>query len=80
MQRPSLFVTGAGLCVLGALVIGSAARWSARPLGELLDDIQVQMPLHSPGGLTRRQNADILAFMLQKSAAAPGQKDQHHGS
>src|SRR5262249_42711916 len=37
---------------------GFAARWSARPLAQLLDYMQVQMPLQSPGGLTRHQTAD----------------------
>jgi mono/diheme cytochrome c family protein len=54
---------------------GLVARWANRPLVELLDYIQVQMPLTSPNGLTRRQNADILAFMLESSGAAPGPKD-----
>lgn len=54
---------------------GFVARWSGRPLAELLDYMQVQMPLQSPGGLTRHQNADILAFMLQRSGATAGDKD-----
>jgi mono/diheme cytochrome c family protein len=54
---------------------GLTARWSSRPLGDLLDYMHVQMPLNSPGGLTRHQNADILAFMLQRTGAAPGPKD-----
>ena len=44
-----------------------AARWSSKTLGALLDYMQAQMPLQSPGGLTRHQNADILAFILQRS-------------
>src|SRR5262245_45095087 len=52
-----------------------AARWSARPLAQLLDYMQVQMPLQSPGGLTRHQNADILAFMLQRAGVAAGGTD-----
>src|SRR3954452_24124315 len=39
-------------------------RWGNRPLADLLDYIQLFMPLNSPDGLTRQQNADILAFIL----------------
>ena len=51
------------------------ARWSERSLRELLDYVQTQMPMNSPGGLTRHQNADILAFMLGRSGATPGSED-----
>ena len=54
---------------------GLVARWSDRPLDELLDYIQTQMPLNSPGGLTRHQDADILAFMLDRSGATAGSED-----
>ena len=54
---------------------GLAARWGGRPLGELLNYMQTQMPLNSPGGLTRQQNAGILAFLLQRSGAAAGSTD-----
>ena len=54
---------------------GLVVRWGERPLGELLDYIQLQMPLHSPDGLTRHQNADILAFMLQRSGGTAGAED-----
>jgi mono/diheme cytochrome c family protein len=50
-------------------------RWSNRPLSELLDYMQAQMPVNSPGGFTRHQNADILAYLLQKSGATEGTKD-----
>ena len=80
-----LYAQNCGACHSGDLMgserapalggAGFAARWSGRPLGELLDYIQVLMPLLSPGGLTRHQNADILAFMLQRSGATPGDTD-----
>ena len=50
-------------------------RWGTKPLAELLDYTQIQMPLTSPGGLTRHQNADILAFMLARNGAMAGTKD-----
>lgn len=54
---------------------GFKSRWGARPLAELLDYTQVQMPLNGPGGLNRHQSADILAFMLSRNGAAAGAKD-----
>ena len=54
---------------------GLVARWGERPLRELLDYMQLQMPLHSPGGLSRHQNADILAFMLERSGGTAGAED-----
>ena len=48
------------------------ARAAAR---QLLDYMQTQMPMNSPGGLTRHHNADILAFMLDRSGATPGSED-----
>ena len=54
---------------------GLVARWGERPLRELLDYVQLQMPLNSPGGLTRQQNADILAFMLQRTDVTAGAED-----
>ena len=80
-----LYVQNCGACHGGDLrgsdrapAVGGAgfpARWGGRPLNVLLDYIQVQMPLQSPGGLTRHQNADILAFILQRSGATPGDED-----
>ncbi len=57
-------------------VAGAAflARWSTRGVGQLLRYIQVQMPLHSPGGLRPQQNADVLAYLLEKSGVAAGAK------
>jgi mono/diheme cytochrome c family protein len=54
---------------------GFAARWKSRPLAELLDYTQTQMPLQGPGGLTRHQTADILAFVLMRNGATAGAKD-----
>jgi quinoprotein glucose dehydrogenase len=49
-----------------------SARWQARPLAELLDYVHLQMPLHSPGGLSRQQSADIVAYMLSQSKVPAG--------
>lgn len=61
----------------GPAVAGSgfSAKWSAKPVVELLGYIQGAMPLNGPGTVGRQQNADILAFMLKKSGATAGTKD-----
>jgi cytochrome c5 len=49
-----------------------AARWQGQTLADLFDYQQVFMPWNSPGGFSRTQNADILAFMLKKSGLPAG--------
>ena len=56
------------------------ARWQAKPIPELLDYVYLQMPLHGPGGLSRQQSADIVAFMLKKSGVAAGAADLNGGT
>lgn len=50
-------------------------RWQGRPLGELLETLHNTMPQNSPGGMSRQQSADVLAFVLSKSGAAAGNKE-----
>jgi len=38
--------------------------WNGLTVGDLYDRIRVSMPEDDPGRLTRRQDADILAFVL----------------
>jgi mono/diheme cytochrome c family protein len=81
----ALYKQSCGNCHGGALTGGVrapavggpafVARWSTRQLPELLDYMQAQMPVNSPGGFSRHQNADILAYMLEKSGATAGSKD-----
>src|SRR5262245_15714822 len=47
-------------------------KWSGRPVSTLLDVMQRQMPLNSPGGLDRQQSADILSFMLERAGFRAG--------
>ena len=51
------------------------ARWKHRSVRELLTLMQTTMPLTSPGGLSPQQNADILAFMLQRANVRAGQTE-----
>ena len=41
------------------------ANWSGLPLSELFERIRTSMPADNPGKLSRRQNADILAYILK---------------
>jgi mono/diheme cytochrome c family protein len=50
-------------------------RWTDKPLSALFDYMRTEMPLNSPGGLSPQQNADLLAFVLQKSGYAAGTAD-----
>ena len=51
------------------------SRWRYRSLGELFSLMQSSMPVNSPGGLTAQQNADTLAFILQRAGFPPGSKE-----
>ena len=48
------------------------ARWRNRSVGDLFTLIQTTMPLNSPGGLSAQQNADIVAFLLQRAGFPAG--------
>ena len=52
-----------------------AGRWNGRPMSDLFDYTQALMPQNSPGGLTRQQNADILAFVFRTGAAPAGKAE-----
>jgi cytochrome c len=62
-------------------VAGNAfvARWQGKPLMALLDYVHIQMPLHSPGGLSRQQSADIVAAMLKKGGIPAGPAELRGG-
>jgi mono/diheme cytochrome c family protein len=44
-------------------------------VGELFDRIRTTMPLNNPGGLSRDQYADILAFVLKTNGFPAGQTE-----
>ena len=50
-----------------------AAVYDGKKMGDLSERMRTTMPVDSPASLTRAQNADILAFMLQKAGAPAGQ-------
>lgn len=51
-----------------------AATWDGVPLSDLLERMRVSMPQDKPASLSRMQNADILAYMLQVSGFPAGEK------
>lgn len=58
---------------LGAAELRS--RWKYRTLGELFSLMQSTMPVFSPGGLSAQQNADILAYILQRNKFPAGTQE-----
>ena len=48
------------------------AKWTGRPLDALFAYMRVQMPMNSPGGLSAAQNADLIAYLLQKARYPSG--------
>jgi quinoprotein glucose dehydrogenase len=51
-----------------------SATWEGVTLGELFERTRATMPQNAPGSLSRTQNADILAFMLQAGKFPAGEK------
>ena len=51
---------------------GFTPNWENMSLHDLFERIRTTMPEDDPGSLTRRQTADILAFMLQKGKYPEG--------
>jgi mono/diheme cytochrome c family protein len=68
----SLAGTDAAPALTGAGFIG---KWNNKPLDELFEFMQTAMPVQSPGGLSRQQNADILAYMLRSGRFPSGQTE-----
>lgn len=56
------------------------ANWSGLTLGDLFDRIRVSMPADRPGKLTREQNADVLAFILNVNQFPAGTAELDHRS
>jgi mono/diheme cytochrome c family protein len=50
-------------------------NWNGQTADDLFEKVQTSMPADRPGTLSREQNADILAFLLQSNGFPAGQKD-----
>lgn len=49
-----------------------SANWNNATLGDLFEYQRFSMPQNDPGSLSPQENADILAYMLQKGHYPPG--------
>jgi mono/diheme cytochrome c family protein len=48
------------------------SNWDGVPVGELFERIRVSMPADNPGGMSRQQYADILAYVFFKGGFPAG--------
>ncbi len=56
-----------------ALVGGEfMSNWNGVTLGDLFERIRVSMPQNDPGSLSRKQNADVLAYVLSSNKFPAG--------
>jgi mono/diheme cytochrome c family protein len=51
------------------------ADWVGLSLNDLFERIRVSMPQNNPGSLSRQQNADIVAFMLNAGKYPAGKTE-----
>ena len=60
--------------VVGPMLMGEGflSAWSGRSLADLVDKIQLTMPLQAPNSLSRPQAIDIAAYMLQAGSHRAG--------
>jgi S-disulfanyl-L-cysteine oxidoreductase SoxD len=54
---------------------GFTSNWNDLSVGDLFERIRVTMPLDRPGKLTRQQNADVIAFLLNANGWPEGKAD-----
>lgn len=61
--------------VVGPMLAGEGflSAWGGRSLAELVDKIQLTMPLQTPNSLSRPQAIDLAAYMLQAGSFRAGQ-------
>lgn len=50
-------------------------KWTGKTIGDLFELIRKTMPSEDPGNLSRRQYADIVAYILSVNEFPGGQKD-----
>jgi quinoprotein glucose dehydrogenase len=48
------------------------SNWNDLTLGDLFERIRLTMPLDNPGKLSRQQNTDVIAFLLNANAWPKG--------
>ncbi len=50
-------------------------NWEGVTLGDLFDRIRVSMPQDAPGSLSRRQNVDVVAYLLKAGQFPAGDRE-----
>ncbi len=56
------------------------SNWNGLTAGDLFDRMRTTMPADRPGKLTRDQNSDILAFILETNKFPTGQQELNRQS
>jgi mono/diheme cytochrome c family protein len=51
------------------------SNWNDLSLGDLFERMRISMPQNAPGSLSRQDNADILAYILNKGNYPPGKTE-----
>jgi quinoprotein glucose dehydrogenase len=51
------------------------AKWRGQTVDDLFEEIQASMPQDRPGKLSRTENADIVAYILQFNKLPSGSRD-----
>ncbi len=51
------------------------SNWTGQTAGDLFERMRQSMPANDPGKLTRAQNADILAYLLQANRFPEGKQE-----
>jgi mono/diheme cytochrome c family protein len=51
------------------------ANWDGLTLGDLFDRIRTSMPADRPGSLSRQDNADVIAYILQFNQFPSGKEE-----
>jgi S-disulfanyl-L-cysteine oxidoreductase SoxD len=54
---------------------GFLSNWNTLTVGDLFERIRESMPQDNPGRLSRQQDADVLAFMLQANEFPAGKTE-----
>lgn len=52
-----------------------ASNWSGVTLDAMLERIRISMPQNAPGSLSRKETADVLAFLMQANGFPAGESD-----
>ncbi|MEZ5556991.1 MAG: cytochrome c [Pseudomonadales bacterium] len=65
-----------GIDAAPALTGGNfASNWSGVPLDAMLERIRISMPQNAPGTLSRKDTADVMAFLMQANGFPTGESD-----